>query len=115
MISKTSNPVGAPAIAECDRGVPVMCFDPYNPGCFNLEPGEKLKLSLVASLARDCEPPLNVGVMSRFLERRTSKERPNSREAKIPGPYRGGSPHLKALQERADEGCMPAVNWHSQI
>ncbi|WP_288142340.1 hypothetical protein, partial [Mesorhizobium sp.] len=65
---------------------------------FNLGPGEKLKLSLVASLARNREHALNMGAMRRLLERRISEERPNGREAEIPLPYRGGSPRLKVLQ-----------------
>lgn len=54
---------------------------------FNLGPGEKLKLSLIASLARDREHALNLGAMGRLLERRISKERPNGREAEVPGPH----------------------------
>lgn len=53
---------------------------------FNLGPGEKLKLSLVASLARDREHALNLGAMGRLLERCIS-ERPNGREAEITGPH----------------------------
>lgn len=50
---------------------------------FNLGPGEKLKLSLVASLARDRKHALNLSAMGRLLERRIPEERPNGREAEV--------------------------------
>lgn len=87
MTSETSNPVCAASKQSVITPSQPCAAIRTRQDRFNLRPGEKLKLSRVASLARDREHALNLGAMGRLLERRISEERPNGREAEVPGPH----------------------------